>query len=234
MNKPTKVRHHRGRKTVAAGILLLAALGLTACTPEREPVPTASPNAQGLDPQATSSGGTRTVPPGFIECDGRPPKDGELVADVDLTTLRSSVPPGFTQSYRFGEDNPVEGDWEGTYYTPDNAQDSLDVVNLVVYPQMDLGPLTVTCDMISLKDIEARIAKYHEINGATIIEETEVTSVAGLPAVREIVDLPNSGDSYEGSWIFGRGQVAHLYCQWVNDEATIRAGCTDFLASISF
>ena len=53
-----------------------------------------------------------------------------------------------------------------------------------------------------------------------------------MPAIREVVKLPRY--TYEGYWIFGRGQVAHLYCQWVNDEATIRAGCTDFLASISF
>lgn len=231
MNNSGRLRQSLATRCAAAGITLLAALALAACTPDADP--TSSPTqTQSADPQASGAGGTRTVPPGFIECDGRPPKDGELVADVDLTTLRSSVPSGFSESFSYAEDNPVEGDWEGTYYTPDNAQDFLDVINLVVYPQMDLGPLTVTCDMISLKDIEARIAQYHEINGATVIEETEVTSVAGLPAVREVVKLAKY--SYEGYWIFGRSQVAHLYCQWVNDEATIRAGCTDFLASISF
>lgn len=190
------------------------------------------------EPTPTPSGAAaptahRTVPPGFIECEGRPPKDGELVADVDLTTLSAPVPPGFRAASGYEEDHPVEGAWEATYWVPLDQQDLLDVVNLVIYPQMELGPLTVTCDMISWADITARIAQYHEINGAEVIEETSRTSVAGLPAVREVVALPGSGYSYVGYWIFGRGQVAHLYCQWVQDEARIVAGCEDYIASVT-
>ncbi|TNU77022.1 hypothetical protein FH969_01365 [Miniimonas arenae] len=186
------------------------------------------------DPTAASAPTAhRSIPPGFIECDGRPPKDGELVADVDLTTLTAPDPPRFHEASGYYEDNPVEGDWTARYWVPDDQQASLDVINLLVYPQMDLGPLTVTCDMISWRDITDRIATYHEINGAEVIEETTQTSVAGLPAVREVVDLPGSGYSYLGYWIFGRGQVAHLYCQWVDDEATIVAGCEDFIGSVT-
>ena len=144
MNNSGRLRQSLATRCAAAGITLLAALALAACTPDADP--TSSPTqTQSADPQASGAGGTRTVPPGFIECDGRPPKDGELVADVDLTTLRSSVPSGFSESFSYAEDNPVEGDWEGTYYTPDNAQDFLDVINLVVDIGAALNPDFTNC-----------------------------------------------------------------------------------------
>lgn len=177
----------------------------------------------------------RTIPPNFAECGEEEPKDGELVADVDLRNMTADPPPGFEESGGYHEDNPVEGEWTGLYFVPTTQQDTLDVINIVVYPQMELGPLTITCDQVSRAEIERRIEQYHEINGADVIESSEFVTVAGLPAVREVVHLPDSGYSgysYRGYWIFGRGQVAHVYCQWVVDQATIERGCDDLIASL--
>ena len=170
-------------------------------------------------PSPTGSAGLGDIPPGFIECEGEPPKDGELVADVDLTKLTAPDPPGFERAYGYMEDNPVEGASEGQYWVPEDQLDFLDVASINVYPQMELGPLSVTCNEISWREIIDRIDKYHEINGAEIIEETTRSSVAGMPAVREEVSLPRSGYDYVGWWIFGRGQLAHVYCQWTSEAA---------------
>ena len=172
------------------------------------------------------------MPPGFIECDGRPPKDGAPVADVDLTAYTDQAPTGFVAASGYSEDLPVEGDWVITAYEPIDQAHGLDVLGMVVYPQMDLGPLTVTCDEISWEDLEARVDQYDEIRGATTVESRERTAVAGLPAVREVVKLPRY--TYEGYWIFGRGQVAHAYCQWAVNETQIRQGCQEYLSTLVF
>lgn len=156
------------------------------------------------------------------------------MAEVDLRTLSAPAPTGFRPGGTlYYEDHPVEGDYEAQYWVPQDQQHPLDVLNLVVYPQLDLGPLTLTCDMLSWREITQRIERYHELNGAEVIEETSRVTVAGLPAVREEVDLPSSGYRYLGYWIFGRGQVAHLYCQWAQDEATMRRGCQEYIDSVT-
>lgn len=191
------------------------ALGLSACG---GPIPLL-PTTTTPDPSESGSAGLGDIPPGFIECHGEPPKDGALVADVDLTRLSAPAPPGFESAYGYHEDNPVEGSSTGQYWVPVDQRSILDVASINVYPQMELGPLAVTCDEISWRDIVSRIDTYHQINGADIIEETTRSAVAGLPAVREEVSLPGSGYDYVGWWIFGRGQLAHVYCQWTSEDA---------------
>ncbi|OJX94252.1 hypothetical protein EDD28_2855 [Salana multivorans] len=186
------------------------------------------------EPTSTGSAGLGDIPQGFIECHGEPPKDGELVADVDLTKLTAPTPPGFRTATGYHEDNPVEGASSGQFWVPVNQLDTLDVASINVYPQMELGPLAVTCDEISWREIVKRIEQYHEINGAQIIEETTRSSVAGMPAVREEVSLPDSGYDYIGWWIFGRGQLAHVYCQWTSEAArqTLVDACDTLAATI--
>ncbi|WP_454301897.1 hypothetical protein [Salana multivorans] len=170
-------------------------------------------------PSPTGSAGLGDIPPGFIECEGEPPKDGELRCRRRSHELTAPDPPGFVRSSMYHEDNPVEGLSEGQYWIPEDQLDVLDVAGINVYPEMELGPLTVTCDEISWRDIVQRIEQYHEINGAEVIEETTRSSVAGMPAVREEVSLPRSGYDYVGWWIFGRGRFAHVYCQWTSEAA---------------
>lgn len=211
---------------------MTAMVALTGCQGSAPDEPTASPSSS---PTASSAGAptsNRTIPPGFIECDGRPPKDGAPVADVDLTAYTDQAPDGFVAASGYGEDLPVEGDWVITAYEPLDQAHGLDVLGMVVYPQMDLGPLTVTCDEISWADLEARVDQYDVIREATGVEQRERTTVAGLPAIREVVKLPRY--TYEGYWIFGRGQVAHAYCQWAVNETQIRQGCQQYLATLVF
>lgn len=218
----TDSRRGRGAHGAASSLAFLAVTALLAgCTGGLPGLPT-SPRSPSGEPSPSRSAGLGDIPPGFIECHGEPPKDGELVADVDLTKLTAPAPPGFVPSSMYSEDNPVEGESQGQYWIPENQLDVLDVAGINVYPQMELGPLAVTCNEISWREILARIEKYHEINGAEVIEETTRSSVAGMPAVREEVSLPRSGRGgydYVGWWIFGRGQLAHVYCQWTSQAA---------------
>ncbi|PWD49610.1 hypothetical protein C8046_01675 [Serinibacter arcticus] len=233
----------RPRPTLTVLALALAAvLGTTSCSllPSAgdgplDPAPRTSSSTSTADP-----GEPRSVPPGFLECDDQDrsdataPAGSAAVADVDLTRYAEVTPTGFEPASGYIEDQPVEGDWTVTAFVPVDQAHSLDALGMVVFPEMELGPLEQTCGTVSWADVEARVARYDELRRTVEVAPDERTTVAGLPAVKETVEIPEGGYTTVAYWIFGRGQVARVWCQWVEDAETIRRGCDEYVAGLTF
>lgn len=219
---------------VACGALLLAA-ALVGCVPGADPG--AGP---GSDPTASTSapgtGSTPTeIPSWLLECGADDGKDQELqLADLDLTTATWATPPGFEVSTSYVEDNPVERIHSTWYAVPtDPVLPSLNVVQVVVYVDIDWGDLADECGRVPIAAVEEKLARYREQIGAEPLSEARTTELAGHPAIRQDIGLDRY--SYAGWWLFSSDQLLHLYCQWTpdGDREVIERGCDDLVASLA-
>ncbi|ACQ80463.1 hypothetical protein Bcav_2212 [Beutenbergia cavernae DSM 12333] len=216
------------RRTAAVVGAFLALLALTACVPDD---PTGDPTSGGPGSASSSSDGQHRTPKPNQLCDTADKGEHDL-PEVDFADVQWTVPSGFVSSSAYSEEFPLEGDYIGLYAGPDDGIDTLNALGIVVYPQLELGPLMDACSRISDEAIDARLAQYHEIAPSTVLEGPDRTEVAGLPAVMEVLELPDY--SWRTYWIFGRDQMMQVVCQWTDHRDRVEAACVDLVASIRF
>ncbi|UFU08102.1 hypothetical protein [Ruania halotolerans] len=198
-----------------------------------EPTPAPSGDAQGGD--AAGGDGPRTIPPQLQECGEGAPSEGELqLADLDLRTAEWSTPTGFTEASGYHEDNPVEELHSAWYAEPtDPAIPRLNVIQVVIYTGLDWDDLADSCGRVPLEAVEEQLGRYREQIDAEPLSESEMTEVAGQPAITQQIGLERY--SYVGYWLFSQDQLLHAYCQWTDESAreVIEPACTPLVESIT-
>src|SRR5690606_5584081 len=154
------------------------------------------------------------IPSWLLECGADDGKDEELqLADLDLTTATWATPPGFEVSTSYVEDNPVERIHSTWYAVPtDPVLPSLNVVQVVVYVDIDWGDLADGCGPVPIAAVEEKLARYREQIGAEPLSDARTTEQAGLPAIRQ--DIGVDPERYAGRWLFSSVPPSHLYCPW--------------------
>lgn len=175
------------------------------------------------------------IPSWLLECgedDGKRDETLQL-ADLDLRQATWSTPSGFAESSGYVEDNPVETLHSSWYAVPtDPAQSTLNVIQVVIYVDIDWGDLADGCGRVPLEAVEEKLARYREQIDAEPLSDAEMTELAGHPAIHQDIGLDRY--SYTGWWLFSEDQLLHLYCQWTpdGDRAVIERGCDDLVASL--
>ena len=228
------------RRSVAAAAIsaLTALLILSGCAiPGFGDGSTEDPTAGGTSPRPDESATMPTeIPSWLLEC-GSDDKDRDeelQLSTLDLTQATWSMPDGFTEASGYFEDNPVEtlySDWVAEPTDPPMPR--LNVLSLVLYTGVDWGDLADECGRVPLEAVEEKLARYRDQIGARPLSDAEMTTLAGLPAIRQEIGL--SSYDYTGWWLFSETQLLHLYCQWTDEQyrEVIVAGCEAVAASVA-
>lgn len=187
----------------------------------------------GVDGETTPSSSPTVIDPALLEC-GEPSDDDSVLqlSDVDLTAATWMIPEGFVETFIYSEDKPVEHIESFRTLEPESDPVLRNVLTVVVYSGLDWGDAVDECGRVATSVVDERLAGYHETTGAQSLTEVSATEVAGLPAVEQDLRLPEY--SYRGYWLFSRGQLMHLYCQWTDDSEKdlILEGCDELVASV--
>lgn len=220
----------RSARLLACAVLavLLAGCGMLPGTGDEEPddVATSSPGEPATMPSE--------IPSWLLECGSSDGERDELqLSTLDLTQATWAMPAGFQRASGYVEDNPVETLHSIWVAEPtDPPLPSLNVVNVVLYTDVDWGDLADGCGRVPLAAVEEKLARYRDQIGASPMGEATMTEVSGLPAVTQEVGLASY--DYVGYWLFSSDQLLHVYCQWTSDSyrATITSGCDELVASV--
>lgn len=192
----------------------------------------------GTDQPGTTGGSTNgdrptSIDSGLLECGDPDGADPELqLTDVELTDATWDMPEGFTETFLYSEDNPVEH--IDSTWTAEPVQDpvQLDVLAVVVYGELDWGEEADSCGRVPIEAVERRLEGYAEQIGAQTLSDAQMTEMAGLPAIQQDIQLDLY--SYRGYWLFDVDQLMHVYCQWApgGDQETVLRGCEELVASV--
>lgn len=223
--------HKAFRKAASVLGIAVVLASLAACTSDDGGTsPSADPSGS-FDAAAQADRDARLR---ALACSDDADPDFPEVADVDLSKFTWTIPNGFVAAPSYSETDPVEGPYRGQFAVPSPQKDSKDVLGSVIYPQLALGPLVDKCDRLDAQAAKKRLAQYHEIQGTTVVEEAQQTTIGGLPAFREVLSIDGGTQSWQAYWVFGRNQLLQLACQWKGDQATIERGCEDLVNSFKF
>lgn len=220
----------RDRKVavLVGGLLGLTLLG---CSPQTEET---GPETGRADPMGGSDDDTPvTLPPEFLECgdpDSLDTDDGLMLARLGLTGAQWSTPEGFTETFSYYEDNPVENLVDLWVAEPESDPVPLNVLNVAIYEGLDWSEAADGCGRVPLEAVQDRLAGYRNQIEAEELSQAKMTHLAGHPAVTQSVSLTDY--DYVGYWLFSSDQLLHLYCQWTSERDTIEAGCQDLADSL--
>lgn len=223
------VKNARVRAGASAVILCLALVGCDQDSGGDEP--------NGSGPDGTSAtdedGEPATLPPEFLEC-GDPTsteeEDGLMLAELNLAEASWSMPDEFTETFSYHEDNPVENLVSLWVAEPASDPVPLNVVNVVIYDGLDWGKSADQCGRVPLEAVEERLAGYRDQIGAEPLDEAEMMTLAGHPAIQQSLRLDEY--DYLGYWLFSEDQLLHLYCQWTTEQDQISSGCEQLVDSL--
>ncbi len=183
------------------------------------------------------SGEQVTLAPEFLEC-GSPEdlneNEGLMLADLDLAAATWAMPDGFVETPYYSEENPVEDVVSEWVVEPASSPLDLNVVNVILYDDLDWGDAVDRCGRVPIEAVEERLARYREQIDATPIDDAEMMLIDGHPAITQRIQLENY--SYVGYWLFSIDQLLHLYCQWTPNswqQGQIEAGCDQLIESVS-
>lgn len=226
-------RHLGAAAAALLGLTLLAGCAIPGFGGDDETAPTDGTSTTGPREPATMP---TEVPSWLLECGDRDKGDRDeslQLTTLDLTQATWSMPAGFDEAAGYSEDNPVEtlhSEWIAEPTDP--PQPSLNVINIVIYTGVDWGDLADGCGRVPLAAVEEKLARYREQIAAEPLGEAEMTTLAGLPAIKQDIGLASY--DYIGYWLFTETQLLHLYCQWTpsGDQAVIERGCDDLAASV--
>lgn len=223
------MRHQRRLTVVVAALVSLLLAGCGGA--EEEPGPG---QGKGVPQQGGSDDDPpATLPPEFLECgdpDSLDPDRGLMLAELDLTSARWSTPEGFTETFSYYEDNPVENLVDLWVAEPQNDPVILNVVNVAIYDGLDWAEAANPCGRVPLDAVEDRLAGYREQIDAQELAEAEMTHIAGHPAITQQLSLADY--DYVGYWLFSKDQLLHLYCQWTTERDTIETACEELVDSL--
>lgn len=222
-----------GRATALLAVTLGLALGGCAGLgpgPGEDPEPTSAAPA----PDEGTTMPTE-IPSWLLECGNDDDKRDETLqlTALDLTAATWSLPAGFQLASGYVEDNPVETLYSEWVAEPtDPPLPGLNVINVVIYTDVDWGDVADGCGRVPLEAVEEKLARYRDQIGAEPLSDAEMTELAGLPAIGQDIGLASY--SYTGYWLFSESQLLHLYCQWTDPgyEAAIVSGCDALAASV--
>ncbi|MBK5247835.1 MAG: hypothetical protein JJE50_00170 [Actinomycetales bacterium] len=210
---------------------LVAVLLLAGCASGGDDPEVGTPSSTST--QAAAPTGTPSIPPGLLEC-GKPRDRTDLqLADVDLTTATWSLPSGFSETFSYIEDNPVETISSTWYAEPvDPPLPTLNVLNVIIYTGLNWGDLADDCGRVPIEAVQERLAQYREQINADPLSDATMTTVAGMPAIEQVIGLARY--DYHGYWLFSQTRLLHVYCQWTaGNRDAIEAGCAPLVASVS-
>lgn len=174
-----------------------------------------------------------TLPPEFLECGDPSATDEEpglMLAPLNLTEASWATPPGFTETFAYYEDNPVENLVSMWVAEPESDPVDLDVVSVVTYDGLDWGDLADRCGRVPVAAVEERLAGYRDHIGAEGLSEPEMTTLDGHPAIEQSLRLEQY--DYQGYWLFSEDQLLHLYCQWTGEQDVIEDACAELVGSL--
>lgn len=214
----------RATALAAAGLVL----ALAGCSSDGD----ATGGGEGADGSGSAAERPTPIDAALLECGDPAGADPTLqLSEVDLTQVTWEIPSGFVETFAYSEDLPVEHIESFWAAEPEEDPVPLNVLTVVVYGRMDWSGDADECGRVPISAVDERLAGYHEVNGAQPLTEVEQVELAGLPALRQDLELPDY--SYRGYWVFGRDQMVHLYCQWTSEaeQERVLAGCEELLAS---
>ncbi|TDE90382.1 hypothetical protein EXU48_18180 [Occultella glacieicola] len=227
---PARARTLRRCRLLAlAGLLALTGCGPAGPGPDLDP--------DGPAPTASGSGASApaTVPPGLLECDDSSKDAGAESAPQDLHSFGYGMPSGFTESGGYTQITSPEGDYTADYLVPTAAGvDALNVLAVVYYADLALGPVTGGCGQLDRKQVLARLDLVNAESGAEVIGDYAWVEVGGHPAVRYDAWYPSHGFTVRSYAVYGATELVTFGCQWVEAEAVITAGCDELTASVTF
>ncbi|WP_420111449.1 hypothetical protein [Pseudactinotalea sp.] len=226
-------RGTRGLLVAVAAAALLASCAIPGFGNEETEDPTDAGTSWEPDEDATMP---TEIPSWLLECGGddKGERDESLqLSTLDLTQATWSMPDGYTEASGYIEDNPVETLHSNWVAEPtDPPMPRLNVLSLVLYTGVDWGDLADGCGRVPLEAVEEKLARYRDQIAAESLGDAEMTTLAGLPAIRQEIGL--SSYDYTGWWLFSEDQLLHLYCQWTAERYRdeIVAGCEAVAASL--
>lgn len=226
------VKNVRFRAGASAVVLCLALVGC-----DQFPGGDADgPEGSGSDGEVAGTeedGDPVTLPPELLEC-GDPSstdsQDGLMLAELNLAEASWSMPDGFTETFSYFEDNPVENLVSMWVAEPESDPVDLDVVSVVTYDGLDWGDLADRCGRVPVAAVEERLAGYRDHIGAEGLSEPEMTTLDGHPAIEQSLRLEQY--DYQGYWLFSEDQLLHVYCQWAGEPEVIEDACTELVGSL--
>ncbi|CAM3663231.1 hypothetical protein OCAE111667_20990 [Occultella aeris] len=225
----TRASARSGAVVLVLGVLLM----LVGCA-----APAPGPTGERTTPGGPVSGGTTgpaTVPPGLLECDDASKDAGAEPAPQDLHRFDHGVPDGFTESGGYTQISSPEGDYTADYLVPTaSGVGNLNVLAVVHYAELALGPVTTDCGQLDRKLVLARLDVVNAEAGAELLGEYAWVEVGGLPAVRYDAWYPSHGFTVRTYAVYGATELVTFGCQWVEAESVITAGCDELIASASF
>lgn len=229
------MRSRSSRATLAAvvAVVLLAGCAVPGFGDEDMGDPTGGSTSWEPDEDATMP---TEIPSWLLECgaEDKGERDESLqLSTLDLTQATWDMPDGYTEASGYVEDNPVEtlySNWVAE--STDPPMPSLNVLSLVLYTDVDWGGLADGCGRVPIEAVEEKLARYRDQIGARPLGDAEMTTLAGLPAIRQEIGL--SSYDYTGWWLFSETQLLHLYCQWTEERYRddIVAGCEAVAATL--
>lgn len=227
------VKNVRFRAGASAVVLCLALVGC-----DQFPGGDADgPEGSGSDGEVAGTeedGDPVTLPPELLEC-GDPSstdsQDGLMLAELNLAEASWSMPDGFTETFSYFEDNPVENLVSLWVAEPESDPVTLNVVNVTIYDGLDWGKLADQCGRVPIEAVEERLAGYRDQIGAEPLTDAEMMTLAGHPAIQQSLSLAEY--DYLGYWLFSQDQLLHLYCQWTTQQDLIESGCEELVDSLA-
>ncbi|MBZ2194650.1 hypothetical protein [Occultella gossypii] len=225
---------HKPRARLGASVLALGVLLTLVGCAGSAPGPAGEETTPG-GPVSGGATGPATVPPGLLECDDASKDAGAEPAPQDLHRLDYGVPDGFAESGGYTQISSPEGDYTADYLVPTTSGvGNLNVLAVVYYAELALGPVAGDCGQLDRKLVLARLDVVNAEAGADLLGDYAWVEVGGLPAVRYDAWYPSHGFTVRTYAVYGATELVTFGCQWVEAESVVTAGCDELIASASF
>lgn len=219
-----------------SGLMMIAlTLLLAGCwsAPSDEPPPAPQQTTATDKPDGGSGDGPVPTPtPLNLEADC--PDEHPDAAPESFDDLTWDVPAGFEVSSRpWTQIAPVEGDYEPTWLEATSGGTGMEVVAVVHYVDLGLGPVTDPCGVVDSALAAQRLDAYRSASGAERIDGPNKLSVDGAVGYAEVLRYDSHNFDLYAVWIFGQHSMLHVGCQWTQNEQMFRQACADILDSMS-
>jgi hypothetical protein len=149
-----------------------------------------------------------------------PTAPGPTAGSGDFTSARFATPAGFVRVSGYYQVVPLEDSYLSYYTKPKTELDAKGVIAVLIYTLPAPGLVDTAAQQ------RARITFYNRKVRATVRSPMTATTLAGLPAYREVLDQPG-GFHYTAWFAFGSQHLLQLACQVgaPSEAAKITAGC---------
>ncbi len=213
---------------LAAVALVLGGCGLLDGDSDADPgaPPTESDTKDPIEGPDDEPSPTRT-----ISLEAQCTESDPQLAPHSLDEATWDTPSDFVSVTGYTMIDSPEGDYEVLWYVPDTGYQGLDIIAMVHWPDLAMGPVVDDCGAVDEKLATHRLDEYIRNAGTERLEGPTTVDVDGAVAFEELIRYDDYGFDLRLITIYGQSSMFTIGCQWTQDPQTIADACDEILES---